>query len=74
MIKFEKTFIEWWKSLTPNEKDDTSIVLSKECNTAISTVQSWGRGYRVPKVRSQDKIVEFMKEKGIEVTNEILFP
>jgi hypothetical protein len=61
MEKFEKSFIEWWKSLTPSEKDKAAIALSRECNTALATIQSWGLGYRTPKARSQSIIAKYLK-------------
>ena len=56
----EKTFVDWWKSLSPTEKDELAIALSRECNTALATVQSWGLGYRSPKARSQEIIALYM--------------
>lgn len=56
----EKTFVEWWKDLTPNEKDTTAIALSSKCNTALDTVKSWGLGYRRPKARSQEIIAAYL--------------
>lgn len=70
----EKSFVDWWKSLTPTEKDEAAIVLSRECNTALATIQSWGLGYRTPKSRSQDIIVNFLTAKGIETDCKTLFP
>jgi hypothetical protein len=70
----EKSFVNWWKNLTPTEKDDTAIALSRKCNTALSTIQSWGLGYRTPRTRSQDIIVNFLAAKGIETSCKILFP
>lgn len=71
---FEKSFVDWWKSLTPTEKDEAAIVLSRECNTALATIQSWGLGYRTPKARSQGIIVNFLTTKGIESDCKTLFP
>lgn len=68
------SFVDWWKSLTPTEKDETAITLSRECNTALATVQSWGLGYRTPKARSQAIIVNFFSDKGIETDCKTLFP
>lgn len=70
----EKSFVDWWKSLTPTEKDEAAIVLSRECNTALATIPSWGLGYRTPKARSQDIIVNFLTAKGIETDCKTLFP
>lgn len=70
----EKTFVDWWKSLTPAEKDEVVIELSRECNAALATVQSWGFGYRRPKIRSRDIIVNFFTAKGIETNSKTLFP
>lgn len=70
-----KTFIEWWKGLTDPEKDRVSIALSADCNIALSTVRSWGYGYRKPKVRSQNIIVQYLREnEGLNVARETLFP
>lgn len=70
----KKSFVEWWKSLTPTEKDEATIALSRECNTALATIQSWGLGYRTPKARSQDIIVNFFAVRGIETDCKTLFP
>lgn len=70
----EKSFVDWWKSLTPTEKDEAAIALSRECNTALATIQSWGLGYRTPKARSQDIIVNFLTAKGVETDCKTLFP
>lgn len=70
----EKSFIDWWKSLSPAEKDEAAIVLSRECNTALATIQSWGLGYRTPKARSQDIIVNYLSAKGVDTDCKTLFP
>ncbi len=74
MELFEKTFVEWWKSMTPSEQDRICIIISDKCNTALSTVRSWGSGYRTPKSRSQDIIVSYLKENNIKADCETLFP
>jgi hypothetical protein len=69
-----KTFVQWWKSLPPTEKDNAAITLAGDCNTALSTVQSWGLGYRNPKTRSQEIIVKYFAAKGIVTDCKTLFP
>lgn len=68
------SFVEWWKSLTPSDKDETAINLARECNAALSTVQSWGLGYRTPKARSQQIIVKYFNSIGIDADINTLFP
>lgn len=71
----DKTFTEWWESLTPEEKDSVAIDLSDKCNTALSTVRFWGYGYRTPKSRSQEIIVNYLKSsKKINTDRQTLFP
>ena len=70
----EKSFVDWWKSLTPTEKDEAAIAFSRECNTALATTPSWGLGYSTPKARSQDIIVNFLTAQGIEEDGKTLFP
>lgn len=60
MENFKKSFVDWWKSLSPAEKDEAAIALSRECNTALATIQSWGLGYRTPKARSQAIIAKYL--------------
>ena len=74
MENFKKSFVDWWKSLTPTEKDEAAIALSRECNTALATIQSWGLGYRTPKARSQGIIVNYLTARGIEADCKTLFP
>lgn len=70
-----KTFTELWKGMDSIERDRVAIALSADCNTAISTVASWGYGYRTPKVRSQNIITQYLREKeGLNVSKETLFP
>lgn len=71
---FKKTFVDWWKCLSPTEKDETAVALSRKCNTALATVQSWGLGYRTPKARSQRIIVTYLSAKGIDADCTTLFP
>lgn len=61
-------FTEWWKTMTPMEKDRMSVELSDACNVAIFTVVSWGRGYRNPKERSKQTIKKYLETKGINIT------
>ncbi len=68
------TFTGWWKTLSASERDNTAIALSSECNTALSTVQWWGLGYRTPKARSQEIIVKYFAGKGIVTDCKTLFP
>ncbi|PZP47068.1 MAG: hypothetical protein DI598_11440 [Pseudopedobacter saltans] len=68
------TFTEWWKTLPPGEKYNVAMYLAKECNTALSTIKTWGLGYRTPKSRSQDIIVKFLTSKGLQSDTQTLFP
>lgn len=70
----DKTFVSWWKDLTPAEKDSVAIALANDCNTALFTVQAWGLGYRNPKKRSQEIIVKYLAGKGIITDCKTLFP
>jgi hypothetical protein len=70
----KKSFTEWWKSLTPAKKDEIAVGLSRECNAALTTIFSWGWGYRTPKGRSQEIIVKYLMNKGIKTDCKILFP
>lgn len=70
----KQQFVEWWNLLTPTEKDDTAIALANECNAALSTIRSWGLGYRKPKARSQEIIVKYFNSIGIETDSITLFP
>lgn len=74
MELLNKSFSEWWKSLKSNEKDEAAIILSEECNAALSTVQAWGLGYRTPKQRSQELIVKYFRANDIETDSLSLFP
>lgn len=67
-------FTQWWNSLAAYDKDNTAIELARSCNVALNTVKSWGLGYRVPKSRSQDKIVSYFLSKGIQTDIKTLFP
>lgn len=71
----KKTFVEWWKGLTPPERDEVAIALSRKCNTAIATVNSWGLGYRTPKARSRAIIADYLKiSLNVETESNTLFP
>jgi len=74
MENSKHTFTEWWKTLSPAERDETAIELSQKCNTALNTVLVWGLGYRKPKARSQDIIVSYFQTKGIRTDSKTLFP
>lgn len=69
-----KTFTEYWQTLAAPERDNTAIALSSKCNTALSTVLSWGLGYRTPKVRSQEIIAKYLASKGLATDVKTLFP
>lgn len=69
------TFTEWWRGLTPTEKDKVSIDLSAACNVSLRTIWAWGVGYRTPRLRCQDIVAEFIRTETNEaVTPETLFP
>lgn len=75
MELFNKTFVEWFKSLNSIEKGKVKTGLSKKCDVEINTVYMWGLGYRIPRIRSQVKIAKWVSEYcGVEITKEILFP
>ena len=75
MELFNKTFVEWFKSLDSIEKGKVKTGLSKKCDVEINTVSAWGFGYRFPRIRSQVKIAKWVsKYCGVEITKEILFP
>lgn len=69
----EKTFIEWWEELPPNERDRATSDLSWRCHVSLAAVKSWGLGYRVPRGRLHSLIADYMQSKGVTTASN-LFP
>lgn len=68
------TFLDWWKTLGPEEKDRVTVELADECIVSLTTVQAWGRGYRIPRPRAQSAIVAYLLKSGLLVEPKTLFP
>ncbi len=74
-MKQTKTFTEWWQGLGPAERDQITVGLAEACKVSLITVQSWGRGYRVPRLRVQETITEYVHMSGMPAaTPQTLFP
>jgi hypothetical protein len=61
----EKNFNEIYKEMAVSERDLLAYEIAQRCNIEMYTVQSWMRGKRSPRPRTQKIIIDLLCEKGI---------
>ena len=57
----KKTFVDFWRSLDAVEKNNLRILIAKNVDCAITTIDSYGCGKRVPNAFKQKKMVAVIK-------------
>lgn len=53
---------DFFSSLNARETEEVIRLLSKECNVALSTVNNWRLGYRIPRQRIEEQVRAFMHD------------
>lgn len=65
----KKTFVDFWRSLDAVEKNNLRILIAKNVDCAITTIDSYGCGKRIPSAFKQKKMIPVIKRKyQIEVS------
>jgi hypothetical protein len=74
MEKKAKTFVEYCKELSIEERTTLSAELSNLCFVGFTSTQHWMTGYRSPRWRMKPVITPYLNNRGMEGTFEELFP
>lgn len=65
----KKSFIDFWKSLDAVQKNDLRVLIARNVDCSMNTIDRYGCGYRKPNAFKQKKMVAVIKRNyQIEVS------